>query len=62
MAAGTDDAIDADSAGVYFITVEEFESRSEPKADRKTGPAEAAESGILSQKPVDEQHVSEIAK
>ena len=38
MAAGTDTDAEVDSAGVYFISVAEFESRSEPEADR-TDPA-----------------------
>ena len=35
MAAETDDGGEVDSAGVYFMTVEEFESRPKPEPRQK---------------------------
>jgi hypothetical protein len=48
MAAGAGDGRDVDSAGVYYLSVEEFESRAEPEPDR------APESGETSEGPTGE--------
>ena len=44
MGAGSDENSDVDSAGVYFVSVEEFEQRepSEPRNGKTAAPADCA--------------------